>query len=222
MVTVALFLVKNEENGSAVFTKKRVPAPFPRLFINLEKCELSFSILLEAGAPMSPLCITIRGDLALRTRDESSRADRNLANSDFDERWQPKFASWSDFSGCFLRVTLSTFLVYWGRGGCAHQTPAVRGPGEGGLRSLGSWEAIWEATPSVPQWTGALGSLLLARRTSLYPLSLVPCPVSWRHTFTRVTPHMRRNRTSSFSLSGLSLLSREEGWVLDFRCRLLS
>ena len=42
MVTVALFLVKNEENGSAVFTKKRVPAPFPRLFINFKKCELSF------------------------------------------------------------------------------------------------------------------------------------------------------------------------------------
>lgn len=34
VVTVALFLVKNEENGSTVFTKKCVPAPFPRLFIN--------------------------------------------------------------------------------------------------------------------------------------------------------------------------------------------
>lgn len=41
VVTGALFLVKTEENGSAVFTKKCVPAPFPRLFINFQKYELS-------------------------------------------------------------------------------------------------------------------------------------------------------------------------------------
>lgn len=66
MVTVALFLVKNEENGSAVFTKKRVPAPLPRLFISFKKCELSFYILLEASAPMNTRSITIPGNLALR------------------------------------------------------------------------------------------------------------------------------------------------------------
>lgn len=65
MVTVALFLVKNEENGSAVFTKKRVPTSFLRLFINFKKCELSFYILLEAGVPMNTLSITIPGNLAL-------------------------------------------------------------------------------------------------------------------------------------------------------------
>ena len=66
MVTLALFLVKNEENGSAVFTKKRVPAPFLRLFINFKKCELSFCIFLEAGVPMNTLSITILGNVALR------------------------------------------------------------------------------------------------------------------------------------------------------------
>lgn len=110
MVTVALFLVKNEENGSAVFTKKHVPAPFLRLFINVKKCELSFYILLEAGVPMNTLSVTILGNLALWDWNQSSRAGRNLANSDFDELWQPDFVSWSDFSGHFLHVTQSSFL----------------------------------------------------------------------------------------------------------------
>jgi hypothetical protein len=88
VVTVALFLVKTEENGSAVFTKKRVSAPFPRLFINLQKCKLSFYILLEAGMPMNTLSLTIWGALVLRDGNAWWRAGRNLENSDFDGLWQ--------------------------------------------------------------------------------------------------------------------------------------
>lgn len=180
-----------------------------------------FHLIGSRSAYESPLH-HYTGDLALRTRNKSSRADRNLANSDFDERWQPKFASWSEFSGCFLHVTLSSFLVYW-RGGAVHIRPwPCRAPGKAGSGAWGLGKLFGNLLLLFLSGMGPWGCSCWPGRTSLYPLSLVPCPVSWRYTFTRITPHMQRNCTSSFSLSGLILLSREEGWVLDFRCRLVS
>lgn len=64
-VTDSLSLVR-QENGSAVFTKKRVPAPLLRLFINFQRWEPSSCILLEAESAYEYSFYYYAGDLALR------------------------------------------------------------------------------------------------------------------------------------------------------------
>lgn len=180
MATAALFLVKNEENGSAVFTKKHVPAPFLRLFIHLKNCELSCHIS-AAGAPVRPPLLQGPGPAGWqRVRRAERPAQRGAA--ELRQRGLPLGPIPRAFPSRDIGQLSWVWRVRYTR---LHVRPGPRGPGgPAGVRTWGScfgtcsfflsaWVPwAWPRSPFSPSSTPSLmGSHVHSRCTCVQRIS---------------------------------------------------